>query len=464
MMRGFISEQENPLLWASTYHAGEFLDPQAVSEKINKKKAKMTTSIITAQEHGDGANNKLQSADSLVGPKVMAIEGFKAQSEMVVDSVDRLITAWEAKKESVVVEGVHLSMNFVMRLMKKHPSIIPFMIYIANESKHMQRFAVRAKMMTLDPAKNKYVKYIKNIRTIQDYLCKGADKWLIPKVNNTNVDKSVAAIHATVFSCLRRREAGESLLDSRTNQVKVIHEEWSKQFATSESAGSKSMFQLIQRRGSSRRMMAVVNDGKVSKAWPLLPTLQVDRPPAASIFGADPAVGTPIVGPFSVDSSQPVRLQFGALGLSDWPEKSRAARTPAALHKTLEDEEMRGSDSDDDYDEAEDEIHKNEENGSDKELNTVEENDDEGSVDGESGRSEGEDDFDVGDEDGAYWDYEEGTPTSAQSNASPGSKADRMNRLRSFDRAAAGRGAPELRKTVSYSRASSRRHVPNPPL
>ena len=27
MMRSFVDEKENPLLWASTYHAGEFLDP-----------------------------------------------------------------------------------------------------------------------------------------------------------------------------------------------------------------------------------------------------------------------------------------------------------------------------------------------------------------------------------------------------------------------------------------------------
>jgi 2-phosphoglycerate kinase len=44
----------------------------------------------------------------------MAVQGFKAQSEMVMDSLDRLITSWETKKESVVVEGVHLSLNFVV--------------------------------------------------------------------------------------------------------------------------------------------------------------------------------------------------------------------------------------------------------------------------------------------------------------------------------------------------------------
>ncbi len=62
---------------------------------------------------------------------------------------------------------------------------------------------VRAKYMTLDPAANRYVKYIRNIRTIQDYLCRRADKHMIPKVDNTNVDRSVATIHATVLACLR---------------------------------------------------------------------------------------------------------------------------------------------------------------------------------------------------------------------------------------------------------------------
>ena len=38
---------------------------------------------------------------------------------------------------------------------------------------------------------------------MQDYLCRRADKHLIPKVDNTNVDRSVATIHATVLACLR---------------------------------------------------------------------------------------------------------------------------------------------------------------------------------------------------------------------------------------------------------------------
>lgn len=150
--------------------------------------------------------------------------------------------------------------------MKRHPSIIPFLVYIADEEKHLERFAIRAKYMTLDPSKNKYVKYIKNIRAIQDFLCKRADKHLVPKVNNTNVDRSVASIHSTIFSCLRKRQTGVSLYDMATNTVKAVNEEYCKQCDTN-SISSKGMFRMIQTQGSFRRYMAIVNsDGSVTKA------------------------------------------------------------------------------------------------------------------------------------------------------------------------------------------------------
>lgn len=329
MMRSFVEEKQNPLLWASTYHAGECLDPVAVAEAKAKKKAKKMAGIPRSiskdaiTDNVSGGKSDSQHADAvstnseLISPKQMAIEGFKAQSEMVIDSLDRLITAWEERKESVIVEGVHLSLNFVMGLMKKHPSIIPFMIYITNEDKHLERFAVRAKYMTLDPAKNKYVKYIRNIRTIQDYLCNRADKHLVPKINNTNVDKSVAAIHATVFSCMRRREAGESLYDPAMNTVGLMYDEHRSQCAAN-SLSSKGMFQLIQRKGSSRHLMALLNtDGSVAKAWPVDSVDSNGKP--ISGCGADSGIGTPMYGPLVIDKAEPVNIQFGHFGISAWP-------------------------------------------------------------------------------------------------------------------------------------------------
>lgn len=204
-----------------------------------------------------------------------------------------------------------------MGLMGKHPSIIPFMIYISDEGKHTERFAVRAKYMTLDPTKNKYVKYISNIRTIQEYLCSRADKYLVPKVNNTNVDRSVASIHATVFSCLRRRAAGDQLYDPATNTVAVVNEEYKNQ-CVANSMSSKGMFKLIQRLGSSRKLMAIVNvDGSVSKAWPVESSSGDGK--GGSENGSKKYVGDPIYGPLNIGRAESVNLQFGAFGISAWP-------------------------------------------------------------------------------------------------------------------------------------------------
>ncbi|MBA0700243.1 hypothetical protein Goari_001808, partial [Gossypium aridum] len=335
MMRSFVDEKENPLLWASTYHAGECLDPVAVAEAKAKKKAKKlagTAQSFPKGERADGSSASKCDAQpmesgsictELIGPKQIAVEGFKAQSEMVIDSLDRLITAWEERKESVIIEGVHLSLTFVMGLMRKHPSIIPFMIYISNEDKHLERFAVRAKYMTLDPAKNKYVKYIKNIRAIQDYLCKRADKHLVPKINNTNVDRSVAAIHATVFSCFRRHEAGEPLYDPVANTVGVIYDEYKK--CAANSLSSKGMFQLIQRQGSSRQLMALLNtDGSVAKAWPVKSVDSNGRPISGHMCRG--GVGLPLYGPLQIGKAEPVNLQFGNFGISAWPSDGGTSR------------------------------------------------------------------------------------------------------------------------------------------
>jgi hypothetical protein len=38
--------------------------------------------------------------------------------------------SFESRRESIVIEGVHLAPNAVMRLMAKHPSVVPFLVYI----------------------------------------------------------------------------------------------------------------------------------------------------------------------------------------------------------------------------------------------------------------------------------------------------------------------------------------------
>ncbi|KAL8121345.1 hypothetical protein AgCh_018181 [Apium graveolens] len=88
MMRSFVDEKQNPLLWASTYHAGEYFDRVAVGEaKLKKKAKKLVSHSLSTGDVSDSSNSGKTS------PK----------------------GGWEQRKESVVVEGVHLSLNFVSR-------------------------------------------------------------------------------------------------------------------------------------------------------------------------------------------------------------------------------------------------------------------------------------------------------------------------------------------------------------
>lgn len=49
------------------------------------------------------------------------------------------------------------------------------------------------------PLVRRYVRYMGSIRLIQEYLVRKADKHGLPRVENSNVDRSVAIIHLTVM-------------------------------------------------------------------------------------------------------------------------------------------------------------------------------------------------------------------------------------------------------------------------
>lgn len=59
--------------------------------------------------------------------------------------------------DSIIIEGVHLTPIFMIKIMKRFKRVLPFAICIKKESKHKERFAVRSKYMTLDSRHNKYV-------------------------------------------------------------------------------------------------------------------------------------------------------------------------------------------------------------------------------------------------------------------------------------------------------------------
>ena len=138
----------------------------------------------------------------------------------------QLIDQLVAQNENLVIEGVHLTVDFMLNVMRKYPFCVPFVVFIKNKEKHKERFAVRSKQMTLDPRYNRYVECFHTIRQIHKSFVRKAEISLIPRIDNTNVDKSLGLIHSTLVRCLRQIVKGEPLLDEATNKAGPLCQEF----------------------------------------------------------------------------------------------------------------------------------------------------------------------------------------------------------------------------------------------
>ncbi|KAG7399099.1 hypothetical protein PHYBOEH_009677 [Phytophthora boehmeriae] len=235
VLRSFTSKEENPCAFVSTYQAGDALSPEMVATIQGDREDMSTTRLH----------------------KKMVLGGYKMQSDLVLEKLDRVLTMFEERKQSLVVEGVHLNTDDLLTLVKRHPTCVPFVIYISNENKHRERFAVRARHMTIDPQENKYIKHFDNIRIIQRHLCKHADRVLIPKIDNTNVDRSIASIQSTLVRVLRKIDRGEQLVDEKISKFVMLSREHENSInkAWSSKGVRKAMRPLVKQKVSKRLLL-----------------------------------------------------------------------------------------------------------------------------------------------------------------------------------------------------------------
>jgi hypothetical protein len=127
-LRGLSGDAErHPLLWASTYDASASLPSSAAAG---------------AAAVGAGGPDSVCRA---------GVAAYMAQRELVAPSAARLAAALAARSQPLLLEGAHLGAGLAVDLAARLPGVIPFLVHISNEAKHMERFAVRAKAMTLRP-------------------------------------------------------------------------------------------------------------------------------------------------------------------------------------------------------------------------------------------------------------------------------------------------------------------------
>jgi len=138
----------------------------------------------------------------------------------------------------------------IANFLKNHKYNIRFLVHRPLHRQIDLDFAIRSKYMTLDPHQNKYTKYFKNIRIINNHLCTGAESYMIPQIDNTSVDRSLAIIHGTIFNCLRRHVGrGEPYYEASTDKLSVVFQEY--EAIQHAFWSSKGMLRVIRRKRSS---------------------------------------------------------------------------------------------------------------------------------------------------------------------------------------------------------------------
>jgi len=74
--------------------------------------------------------------------------GYKSQAKAVSDRLAEVLRYYYNQGDWVIVEGVHLTPEFIIQMMTELKYCFGFLVHISDASKHLERFAIRSKKMS----------------------------------------------------------------------------------------------------------------------------------------------------------------------------------------------------------------------------------------------------------------------------------------------------------------------------
>ncbi|ACV25260.1 2-phosphoglycerate kinase [Methanocaldococcus fervens] len=117
------------------------------------------------------------------------IKGFERHSEAVLTGVEGVIDRCLIEGQSVIMEGTHLIPTLLKDKYLENPNVVFIMLTIYDEKLHKMRFYARGRVSSRPT--ERYLKYFKIIRMINDYMVETAKKKGIPVVENIKISKTV---------------------------------------------------------------------------------------------------------------------------------------------------------------------------------------------------------------------------------------------------------------------------------
>ena len=104
----------------------------------------------------------------------------------------------------MIIEGVHLSPEFLSNDILEHPNIVFVMLNLSDEIQHKNRFSLRAHNVSMRCPVDKYYDNFDQIIIIQEYLKEQAKIVGVPVVENINRDDTVKKLTEIVTTRIKK--------------------------------------------------------------------------------------------------------------------------------------------------------------------------------------------------------------------------------------------------------------------
>ena len=132
------------------------------------------------------------------------ILGYSEQVKIVTVGVEALIKRALYEGFNMIIEGVHLSPEFLSNDILEHPNIVFVMLNLSDEIQHKNRFSLRAYNVSMRRPVNRYYENFEQIRIIQEYLKEQAKIVGVPVVENIVRDDTVKKLTEIVTTRIKK--------------------------------------------------------------------------------------------------------------------------------------------------------------------------------------------------------------------------------------------------------------------
>ena len=132
------------------------------------------------------------------------ILGYTEQVKIVTVGVEALIKRALYEGSNMIIEGVHLSPEFLSNDILELPNIVFVMLNLSSEIQHKNRFSLRSYNVSMRRPVSKLYDNFEQIRIIQEYLKEQAKIVGVPIVENINRDDTVKKLTEIVINRIKK--------------------------------------------------------------------------------------------------------------------------------------------------------------------------------------------------------------------------------------------------------------------